>query len=467
MLAARFAKCLLIAVMAATIAGCAVAPSVSRDTPNVPARFSASGGAEIPRVWWRAYEDPGLDAVMARAFDDNPGLMEQRGRLSAARAAARAAGAATLPDVRVNARGDRSKPSSGAAKTTLSLGGAASFEIDLWGRLAAKRDAAVREAEASLADLEAARISLSGEVADAWYALAAARAERKLIDEQMAVNARTLNMVRVRVRNGLADRSDLLRQRDLIETGKSLRADAHARVERQHVRLTALLGGREVTGPSPDGVDFGTLPGLPATGVPGTVVERRPDVRRARLELRAADRRVDEAVAAQYPRLTLTADLSTSAPVASELFASWLAGLVGEIAGPVFDGGRRIAEVDRAGGELAAAVARYRAAVVSAIEEVEVALADYERAAKRMEVLDRRVELAGETAARVTARYRAGAITYLDVLDATRALQDVERAQVAARADALAAYGALVRALAGPLPDTTTAHIAMGKVDER
>ena len=190
------------------------------------------------------------------------------------------------------------------------------------------------------------------------------------------------------------------------------------------------------------------LPPLPGTGLPAELVQHRPDVREAFYTLRAAEADVAVAVADRFPSITLSASLTTTAGSLSGLFNDWVTVLAGELFGPVFDGGQRVAEVDRTHAAARAALHDYSSIVISALTEVEDALVREQQQRLLLQSLDRQLALTAEVVERMRYNYTKGTVDYLDILDALRTHQGLQRDQLTARRTLLSYRIALHRALA-------------------
>jgi outer membrane protein TolC len=187
---------------------------------------------------------------------------------------------------------------------------------------------------------------------------------------------------------------------------------------------------------------------LPATGVPAELLQRRPDLQAARLRIAAADARIAAAVAARYPRIDLSAAL-TSSSSSGELFSDWLGNLAAQLVAPLFDGGQRSAEAQRARAAALEALNEYRQALLEALGEVEVALATEFGQRRYLASLENQLQQAAAVQRQERQRYFQGDSDYLSVLDALRSRQALERQQVTAKRQLLSDRINLVRALAG------------------
>lgn len=430
------------------LAGCSITPERPALDAPLPARFSDSGATPWPERWWQPFADPELEALIGRALDASLTLRGAWARLRQVEATARVAGAARRPTLDASARVGGQSVGGGDWSDSRQAGLAAAYEVDLWGRLGALDRAAELDAAATAADLQTAAVTLSAEVAGTWYQLVEQRAQLALIDSQLGTNRDLLGLIETRLRSGLADASDLYRQRQLVEQTRSERIRTATQLALLQNRLAVLLGAAPGMAAFPPQSHLPALPPLPATGLPASLIQRRPDLRSALAQLRAADARAAAAVSARYPRLNLTAAL-TSTDSAGELFSHWLGELAAQLALPLFDGGQRRAEADRTRAVVAERLHAYGQAVLEAVREVEDALAGDVGQGRLLASLDAQLKEAEATVARERKRYLQGDSDYLSVLDALRSRQSLERQIVTARREQLAQRIGLARALAG------------------
>jgi len=254
----------------------------------------------------------------------------------------------------------------------------------------------------------------------------------------------TLDLVSRRVHAGLAASDDEVRQQQAVEALRGDQSLALANLAVLEHQLAVLVGAPPTTSVAPAGIALAALPGLPATGVPAELLQRRPDVLAAFARVEAADRDVAAAIADRYPRLSLSARSGLDAP-----FTGWLTSLVASLTAPLFDGGHRAAEVDRARAAAAQAVLAYQATLLTAAQEVEDALVREARQQENLASLDKQLALSAQALDAAQHRYGAGLADYLDVLDAQDSLQSLERSRLKAQATLLENRIALYRALAG------------------
>ena len=365
-------------------------------------------------------------------------------------------GAPLLPSLDLAASTTRTEITDSAARgagvggrNDLGFGAAASWEIDLWGRVRATRDAARLDAEATGEELRAAAVTLSAEVARRWYELAEQEAQLTLLHNQVKGSEQVLELVTLRFRKGQVGAADVLRQRQFVESTRGERAPVAARIEVLKHQLAVLIGQppeAPLPGKNPE---LRPLPPLPQTGVPADLLARRPDVRQALRNLAAADRRVAASVADRLPRLALTGSASFSAEDLREVLDNWLATMTVNLVAPLVDGGRRRAEVARTEAVTSRRIREYGSAVLLAFREVEDALVQESAQREQIESLDIQLEISAQALERLRDQYLYGTATYLDVLQALLTHQTLERSRVSA---ALALVGFridLYRALAG------------------
>lgn len=430
----------------------------------LPEQFSRAGGdagATAAGQWWRSLGDPGLDRLCEAALADNLDLRRAQARIASAAAVAKAAGAMQWPQLQLESTVSRTRQNQFFGQTVafqvtnfpVSL--SASYEVDLWGRVASTRKAAELEVAATQDELTAARISVTGAVADAWYAVVGERATLALIDAQVDVNTKLVELVEIRFGAGLAAAVDVLQQRGQLEAVRAQRPAAEGRLALAEQRLAVLLGG--VPGGKapalPEGAEVPEPAPLPALGVPAKVLARRPDVRAAQRRVLAVDHRISAAAADLLPAIRIGASTGFQGRYNEaqglSFFDNWVWSLFANLTAPLWDGGRRKAEVERVKALLADAVAGYGQVVQRAMAEVEEALVRDETERRSLAAVDTRLDIARKTLEEARFRYAHGQTDYLPVLASLAALQGLEQERLARLRAALTVRVGLLRALAG------------------
>jgi len=427
-----------------------------------PSTWSLVGTSTTPNAgrWWRSFESPTLDGLVAEAFERSPTLLQAFARMAQAGAAARGQKAGFFPTIgaeaSINSNRSVSDPSIFNAPgdpftntiTTSNFGLSAQYEVDVWGRVAHAYGSAKADFRATEADVEAAAMTLASSVVDTYLQLLEQQANFALIREQLEVSETYLELVEFRFDQGVSSGLDVFQQRQQLAATRNLLPNARQGVELLEHQLSVLLGrppsgGFDVEGRLPQ------PPPMPEVGIPSAVLLQRPDVKAALERVVAADHGVGSAIAARLPALNLSGSFGTRGFPASALFEEYVRTLTAGLTGTLFDGGRLRAEEKRNRAVLEERIGAYAQAVLTALREVEDALSN-RRAAEEL-VGSTEVELAAAKATLVEARlrYGNGLSEYLPVLDALRAQQETQRRLLTARRQLLSAQVELYRALGG------------------
>lgn len=447
----------------------------------VPSQFSQSGHAATPDQWWTAFGDAKLDALIEQALFGNFDLRVAWDRLAQARAVARKAGAPLYPSlvgetsvtrtravehiqvpVPMPATATAAPGPAGAApvepvmrthketsySSDLALGLAASYEVDVWGRVRSSRDAAALAARASQEDVVATAITVAAEVATTWYRLADQQGQLDLLDEQIATNEKFLQSLKARFGGAGGAAADVLQQEQLLEATRAEKLTVEAQRDVLQHQLAILLGRPPRAAPA-DARDLPTLPPLPHAGLPASLVQQRPDVRGAFLRLEAAHHGVAAAVADRFPRISLSARAETSDPDTHNLFKNWIANLGANLTAPLFDGHLRAAEVQRTRAVASERLHAYGQEILAALGEVEDALVQERQQAQLLEKLGRQVELARGAAELTLDRYVRAGGDFLRTLTARQSYQNLQRRHLQAQRELIEFRINLYRALGG------------------
>ncbi|MCP5327541.1 MAG: efflux transporter outer membrane subunit [Sinobacteraceae bacterium] len=452
------------------LAGCALGPDYR--PPQAPAPLpdgfvqaqgaTVDSSAPVAAEVWKSFGEPELDALIARAQQENRGIAQARARLEQARALRGLTFWGLLPSVTAAGQRERSEASRsdpfmppGQGETTVYRAGLdASWEIDLFGRSRRATEAARGDLDASIAEAALARLAVTAEVAQTWFALRGAE-ERLAIQRRNLDNLREdLDILERRLQAGRGTELDTARQRTLVATVAAQLPETEAELARQEQRLALLtvlpvaeLRGRWLaaskTLPKP--------PSLVAVGTPEQWLRRRPDVRAADRRLAAATARIGVQQADYFPRLTLNGSFGYTSQLRSELFKSQTErhSYGPSLSWAFLDVGRVRQRVLQARAQQREALAAYDETLLRALEETENALAGYRAATESLAANESGLE-AARTAVEISrARYDAGASDYLAVLDAERSALDFEDRFVRGSVARATALAALYKALAG------------------
>ena len=449
----RPALFLILVLTLSTVTGCAVGRHDVPEITGLPETFSSTGEVSLSEQWWLDFGDPALNKVIEEGLSGSPDLAVWFDRLDQAEALARKAGATWWPSVSVDGSASRSGQwGDGVPETysnSYSASGAVSYEIDLWGRVRSTRHAAVYDAHSSREDVRAAVLSLSTRIADAWYEIAEARSQVRVLSEQVVVNEQTLEIISLRFRSGQIRASDVLRQKQLLESSRGNLALAESRLEVLRNQLAVLVGRVPQAHVVDEEAALVALPPLPDAGIPAQLLQRRPDLRAAELDVAAASARLGAAVADRFPRVSITASVSSSAVTTADLFTNWLSNLVGNLTMPLIDGGARKAEAERQEALVDEAFHRYRQAVLTSLQEVENALTRESHQSTYLRSVSEQLAMANEVLARHRDAYRGGQFDYLRVLDGLTSQQSLERQNLTAHRELIGYRIELCRALGG------------------
>jgi NodT family efflux transporter outer membrane factor (OMF) lipoprotein len=417
----------------------------------LPADFSGSGADRLPGQWWESFGDAALNRLVEQSLAHNFSLQSVWARLDQAAAAERIVSAGLYPSLDAEGSAGRSwsHGNRGTTADSYAVGAMASYELDLWGRIDSNSKAATLDRQASEAQLTAAAISLSAEVASTWYQLVEQYGQQALVSNQLETNSRVLELITLRFRRGKVGATDVLQQRQLVESSRGELANIRSLIGIFEYRLAILLGetpDSRVTEPQHELI---SLPPLPVTGIPAELVQRRPDLRQRFYQLQAADQRTAAAVADRFPRISLRGSSDSTSSDVDDLFDNWLSNLTGNLVAPVIDGGRRRAEVDRTRAVAEQSLSDYKQQLLDALGEVEDALLREQQQRAFIDSLDKQLALSGQVIGRVRDSYLYGAVDYLRVLDVLLTNQNLERRRLTAQRELIDDRIALCRALAG------------------
>jgi len=442
------------------------APVLAQTFRNAP----ADAGVPLADGWWRSFGDPVLDRMVETALAGNLDIEIAAARLEQAAASVKAAKGAMLPGVNLggsaaiqrqsieDAQGRTFSRFPGYERTVeqYGLSGAASWEIDLFGRLSAGARAARAEAGAAEAGVAGARLTVAAEVVSSYVIVRALQARLGVA----AARLRTLDdvdrLVRQRAERGVAAtlETDLSgAQRAGAESAVPV---LQAGLEAELNRLDVLLG--RAPGAAAAELGAGTIPRPITPEVadgPASLLARRPDVVAAQRIVAASDARVAEAIALRYPRFTISGFAGFLANGASNLLTGGAlqTGASAGISIPLFAGGRMRAQQSAAEARLREAVANWRQTALSAASEAESALLALTKRAAQADALDTAAGKLASAQQRTQGAYQAGAVSLIDALTVERQRLDAEDQALTARAGAAQAAVAAFRALGGGWQD--------------
>lgn len=430
---------ILLLIMSST--ACVVHKPITEVEPTESLPVSFSGGSTLPPVdrWWEQFENRDLERLIDEALSGNLTLRMAWSRLEQARQLAKIAGAGLYPrldsGLGVQQRNPGNNLPSGSTESQKDFSGTMtlSYQVDLWKKITNNRLAAVLDFEAGREDLEATALTVTSSVAELWASLAEQGALLLLLEDQLEVSNDYLKLVEARFGRGISSAVDVYQQRLLVENIREQFPKTKMQQKLLQHQLALLLGRQPKATTPLIGSNLPLINKLPPMGLPASVLRKRPDVRAAELRLFAADHRVAIAVADRFPSVSLSATAGSQAVEISSLFDQWFTNLAGNLMLPLFDAGRRKAEVERNRAMVRERFYQWEAVLLNALVEVEDALVKEEGLQNSYYSIIKQVELAQQTLDRSRALYINGLTDYLTVLTSLQSLQNLQRVEINVR----------------------------------
>ena len=454
--------CLPIAA-AAALCACAVGPDYQRPTSASPGAFKEAPQAEagwFPAApadaldrgpWWQLFGDADLNALVQQVEVSNQNVAAAVASYTQVRALVREQRASLFPSITLDGSAKRSGGSaSNGVGNGLQLGVGASWEPDLWGRLGRGVESAQASAQASDADLAAARLSAQGELATSYFSLRDADTEIALVRSTVEGYERALAITQNRYDAGIAPRTDVLQaQTQLSNTRADMASLTNQRAQLEHA-IAVLVGKAPAEFTLPFATWNMAVPAVPLV-VPSALLQRRPDIAAAERAVAAANAQIGIRRSAYFPSLSLSGSYGNSGSRVADLFGAstslWSLGL--SVAQTLFDAGATRARVEGAEASRDAAVARYRQTVLAAFQGVEDQLSLTRALAEQAGLRCSASEAADLTEQQLLNRYKAGQVSYTEVVTAQASALSARRTLSQLAANRQAAAIALIQALGG------------------
>ena len=421
---------------AALLSGCSMIPRYERPTAPVAAEWpqglaapmDAASTAAADLAWQDFFGDARLRELIALSLQNNRDLRVAVLAIEQARAQYQIRRADQVPGVNAAVAGNRQPAldGSGGTSSAYTAGLAlASWEIDFFGRIASLKESALAQFFATQEARSAVQTSLVASVANTWLSLQTNTELLELTQRTLATREDSLRLNRLRFDQGVTSALDLRQAESLTAAAQATLAQQQ-RLRTLDVNALTLLVGQplpEAAQVMPGAQPALALPDVPA-GMPSDLLTRRPDIRQAEQQLRASNANIGAARAAFFPRISLTASAGTASSSLSGLFkgGSWGWTLAPQALLPIFDAGRNQAGLDSAQVERAVAVAQYEKAIQVAFREVADALAGRATLGEQVRAQQAQADAEADRFRLADLRYRNGVSSYLDVLDAQRAL---------------------------------------------
>jgi len=467
------------AALTVSLSACQLAPPLK--TPEIPTANAykeigpwtqAQPADRLPRdSWWALYGNTELDDLEKRLIAGNPTLAAAVANYAQARALSDQARAGLFPTIGLNADATRNRdsvnaplrlPTSPAYFNSNTLGGSVSYELDLWGQIRNEVAAGKANAAAAAADLENARLSLIAQLVDDYVQLRSLDRQSAILDETVTAYARALQLTDQRHTAGIAPGLDVSQAQTQLNAARSQASQTLAQRALMEHAIAALLGESASTFSIEPQIVAIDLPQIP-TGVPTTLLERRPDIAGAQRRMIAANANIGVARAAYFPSLTLGGQGGFQSTAVSNWLSApssfWAIGPTALLS--VFDGGLRRAQVAQARAEFDASAANYRGVVVSAFQQVEDSLATLNHFHDASVEEKAAVDAAQRTLDFSMALYKQGATDYLTVVTSQTALLQTQLEALSLDTLQLTASVDLIKALGGGWEDSQQKDAAM------
>jgi NodT family efflux transporter outer membrane factor (OMF) lipoprotein len=467
----------------ALLGGCSLAPKYEKPAVPVADTYKESGpwqpaapNDNAPRGdWWSDFHDPKLDELETQAEKANPDLAAAAAHYAGAVAFAKEARAGLFPQVDATAYATHNRQSDTRPLRSSSqpdeykddyIGAQLNYEFDFWGRVRNNVAAGADTAQANEADLASARLSLQAELADDYIALRGLDAQSKLLNDTVDAYQKALGLTQNRFKGGAASGLDVAHAQNQLDVARAQTSDVRARRALYEHAIARLVGASASSfSVEPALVDFPLLE--TPTGLPSTLLERRPDVAAAERRAAAANANIGVARAAFFPTLTLTATGGYESTGATDWLTApnsfWSLGPKALLT--LFDAGKRHAREQEARAQFDEASDRYRATALTAFQQVEDNLALMHLLGDEAKDENAAVVSSQRTLDLALDRYRNGAVNYLEVVESQTAALQARRTALSLHDRQLQASVGLVRALGGGwsgLADST----AVGKVSK-
>ncbi len=449
----------------AFLAGCTVGPDYVRPSMEAPVAYKETGNwkpAE-PRddasrgKWWEIFGDPQLNALIESVDISNQNIRVAEAQFREAQALVQQARAGYFPTLAAGVSTVRSQspnlpnaPSTTKPVTTYNLPVNASWEPDIWGSVRRSVESNEAGAQASAAELASARLSAQATLAQDYFLLRITDVQRQLLEDTATAYERSLVLTRNRYASGVAAKVDVVQATAQLKSTQAQAIDVGVQRATLEHAIAVLIGEPPENFSIPREPLSTTVPSVPL-GVPSELLERRPDIASAERSVAAANAQIGVAIAAFYPSLTLSA----AGGFRSTTTANWLSvpsryWSVGAALGQIlFDGGLRSGVTAQARATYDANVATYRQTVLTGFQEVEDNLAALRILEEEAAVQAQAVEAARESVELTTNQYKAGIVSYLNVVAVQTVALNNERTAVGILGQRLTASVLLVKAIGG------------------
>jgi len=420
------------------LTSCGIIPDFQTSAPNIisPETWNNDHKQAEPQAWLAEFDSPQLTKLVDEALLHNYDLKAASARVSSARAIARINGADRFPQIAAGIIGSRSQRNSTSGfsisnprSNNFGVDFTLSWELDVWGKLQNRSEAAEHDFVTAEMNYKAARLSLAAGVASVWFRAIESKQQLELTEKKVKTFNDTRSIIQDGFTSGINSALDLHLARANVAAAESQR-DANRLNLDNTVRSLEILLGRY---PSSKQITTHKLPELkqrPATGLPSTLLHRRPDLLAAERHLQAADQRYTAAWKNLLPSFSFAANGGTNAGQLADIlnYNTLIWNIIGNLTQPIFQGGRLIAQKDQADAQTMEAAATYAQIILQAYFEVEIALTAERLLKTQQKSLQVATKESIEAEQLALEEYSAGLIDMITLLESQRRSYDAQSA---------------------------------------
>lgn len=446
----------LLSLMLLITAGCSVHERITPDPGPLPGAYLEQKKEaiviQIGGKWWEKIGDAKLNSLMEEVLGNNLDLEQAYARLDQLEAVYRIVDSQRRPFLNFGGTASRDRSFSSfntSLGNTYRLSATAGYEVDLWQKFKSQSQAAWLDTLSIRENIKTLYLSLTAGLADLYFIGVEQRAQLQLVDVIIASYTDTVERIEFRYQLGQADALAVYQARQELAVAKQRRPVFEGILDRTEHAIAVLLGRLpedDIAG------SLGTLPELwtvLSAGMPADLLQKRPDIEVALLQVEAQDERLAAAIADRFPTFNLMGTYGVSWLDFSSITSGHFWSLLASASQPILDGGRRKAEEDRNRAALQEALANYRQTVLFAFQEVEDGLSDSRASSKRLKLLKEQEAVSDANVRVARDGYYYGINDYLPVLIAERRFFDVQIQVINARRQLITDRISLVRALGG------------------
>jgi len=411
------------------LSSCAQNNNVVIDNVAQATSFIVQGNSKLDRDWWHSFNNDELSQLVNQGLQDNLSLRAKELRLKSSAINAKIADADLYPTLDLTSIVSSKFDDFGEVNSA-SFGFSSSWELDLWGGLAANENKAYWNHQEQLALYRARATLVAGSISNAWLGLMSEQENKVVLANQFTRTEVALKIIIRRFTMGKVSVTNIWQQQKLLKSIEVLQSKNQADLYIYQQTLALWLGvstNALITNELHALPSMPSLPSLPKLGVPAQVLKYRPDIEQAFAKIKAADEHLAVAISNQYPQITLRANHSTSKNSLSDLFDDWSGNLIASLTMPLFDSGERKSVVAQRELELQALLFDYQQVWLAAIASVNQVLINETQLLKITKNLQEQLELAGLTERLTTKKYLNGKTNYLNLLKAQESILSLER----------------------------------------